>query len=49
MRNTMPTLLIVDAQSVKNTNTAGSKGYSHFWGCCSEDRKHVLTKVALQS
>lgn len=26
-RNTQPTLLIVDAQSVKNTDTAGSKGY----------------------
>ena len=27
MRSAMPTLLIVDAQSVKNTDTAGSKGY----------------------
>jgi len=26
-RNAKPTLLIVDAQSVKNTDTAGSKGY----------------------
>lgn len=26
-RNAMPTLLIVDAQSGKNTDTAGSKGY----------------------
>lgn len=26
-RNAQPTLLIVDAQSVKNTDTAGSKGY----------------------
>lgn len=26
-RNVQPTLLIVDAQSVKNTETAGSKGY----------------------
>lgn len=26
-RNVQPTLLIVDAQSVKNTDTAGSKGY----------------------
>lgn len=26
-RNAQPTLLIVDAQSVKNTDTAGQKGY----------------------
>lgn len=26
-RNATPTLLIVDAQSVKNTDTAGLKGY----------------------
>ena len=27
LRNAQSTLLIVDAQSVKNTDTAGSKGY----------------------